>query len=170
MAVGGARWQSAHSCDTAGVAVRTPLLQSTASCFISALLGARLASFGPTNPTGTEAAWHPRQVCGCDASEACRRPGKKLPEAAPAWQASHAIDDGTAALLWYIGIGSVSVRAVTSVIEVPAYVGISAATAMSCEGSRTLSGVPTPAAQSPPGSVPDALKYLTYALAATVAW
>ncbi len=161
MAVGGARWQSAHSCGTAGVAVGTPLLQSTASCFISPLLGARLASFGPTNPTGTEAAWQPRQVCGCDASEACSRPGKKLPEAAPAWQASHAIDDGTAALVWYIGIGSVSVCAETATIEVPAYVGISAATATSCEGSRALLGAPTPAAQSPPGSLPDALKYLT---------
>ena len=43
-----------------------------------------------------------------------------MPDAAPAWQASHAIDDGTAALVWYIGIGSVSVRAVTEMIEVPA--------------------------------------------------
>src|SRR2546422_5185951 len=119
-AAGGGGWQTAPSGDTAGVAVRTPLLQSTASCFISPLPGVRLASIGPTNPTGTEAAWQPRQVCGCDASEACSRPGKKLPDAAPAWQASHAIDDGTAALVWYIGIGIVSVRAVTEMIEVPA--------------------------------------------------
>ena len=150
--------------------VGAPPLQSTASCFISPLAGVRLASIGPTNPTGTEAAWQPRQVCGCDASEACSRPGKNVPVAAPAWQVLHAIDCGTAALLWNIGIGNGSVRAVTSVIEVPEYVGTSAITDTSCDGSRTLSGVPTPAAQSPPGSVPDALKYLRYALAATVAW
>src|SRR2546427_10367224 len=131
MAVGGARWQSAHSCGTAGVAVGTPLLQSTASCFISPLLGARLASFGPTNPTGTEAAWQPRQVCGCDASEACSRPGKKLPEAAPAWQASHAIDDGTAALVWDIGIGRGSVCPGTATLAGPGDARSSAATAPS---------------------------------------
>src|SRR5437870_7929189 len=110
------------------------------------------------------------QVCGCVASDACSRPCRKFPVAAPAWQTVHAVDCGTVALLWNIGIGNASVRAVTTVMEVPTYVGTCAATATSCDGSRTLSGVPTPAAQSPPGSVPDALKYQTYALAATVAW
>ncbi len=150
--------------------VRAPLLQRTASCFISPLAGVRLASIGPTNPTGAEAAWQPRHAVGWVASDACSRPGKNVPVAAPAWQVLHAIDCGTAALLWNIGIGNRSVCAVTSVIEVPEYVGTSAVTDMSCDESRTSSGVPMPAAQSPPGSVPEALKYWTYALAATVAW
>ena len=149
--------------------MRTPLLQSTASCFISPLAGVRLASIGPTNPAGVEAAWQSRHAAGWVASDACSSPWENVPVAAPAWQTLHAVDCGTVALLWNIGIGNISVRAVTRVIEVPAYVGISAATATSCEASRTLSGAPMPAAQSPPGSVPDALKYLTYAFAATVA-
>src|SRR5215468_12477219 len=100
--------------------VRTPLLQTTASCFIAPLIGARRASIGPTNPTGTDVAWQSMQVCGWVVSDACSRPGKKLPEAAPAWQASHAIDCGTVALLCFIGIGSVSLCAATDTIEVPA--------------------------------------------------
>src|SRR5258705_4737651 len=170
MAVGGAKWQSAHSCGTAGVAVRTPLLQSTASCFISPLAGERLASIGPTNPTGTEVAWQSRQACGCVASEACSRPWRKSPVAAPAWQASHVRDCGTVALLCAIGIGSVSLCATTDAIEELEYVGTSATTTMFCAGCLTPSGAPTPHAQSPPGSVRDALKYLTYAFAATRAW
>src|ERR1700720_4654580 len=120
--------------------VGAPLLQSTASCFISPLAGVRRASIGPTNPVGAEAAWQSRHVVGWVASEACSRPGKNVPVAAPAWQVLHAVDCGTAALLWNIGIGNRSVCAVTSVIEGPEYVGISAATATSCEGSRTSSG------------------------------
>ena len=34
--------------------VGAPLLQSTASCFISPLAGVRRASIGPTNPVGAE--------------------------------------------------------------------------------------------------------------------
>src|SRR5262249_40613867 len=104
---------------TAGVVVRAPALQSTASCFISPLAGVRLPSRGPTNPTGTEAAGQPRHAVGWGDSEGGIRPGEKLAETAGAGQVLQAIDCGTAALLWNIGIGSVSVRAVTTVIEVP---------------------------------------------------
>ena len=100
MASGGERWQSAHSCGTTGVVVRAPLLQSTASCFISPLAGVRRASIGPTNPTGAEAAWQSRHAVGWVGSEACSRPGKNVPVAALAWQVLHAIDCETPAIVW----------------------------------------------------------------------
>src|SRR5205085_1192207 len=158
--VDGDRWQAEQSCVTAGIAVRAPPLQRTASCFISPVGGVRAAFIGPTKPTGTEVAWHSTHVEGCAnppaASDACNLPGKKAPVAAPAWQTSHATDGGTVVLLWNIGIGSASFTAATALTEVPAYVGTSAATTRSCDGSRTPSGVPTPPLQSPPGRVPDA--------------
>src|SRR5205085_11472494 len=80
---------------------------------------------------------------------------------------SHDIEGGTLARLWNIGICSVSLTTVTALTEVPLYVGTSAATTMSCDGSHTPSGVATPALQSPPGRVPDALKYVAYVF---VAW
>ncbi len=103
-------------------------------------------------------------------SAECKRPGKKTPALAPAWQEEHAIAWGSAGLLWNIGIGSISRRAVSAVIEVDVYVGICAVTATSRDRSRTPSGAPTPPPQSPPGSVPALLKYLTKVFAATVAW
>src|SRR5205823_7055273 len=147
-----------------------PPLQRTASCLISPLAGVRAASTGPTNPAGADAAWQSRHAAGCVASEACSRPGKKDAVAAPAWQVLHAIDCGTLALPWNIGIGSVSVCEATATIEVPTQKGTPAATATSCAGSRAPSGVPTPLAQSPPGRAPDGPKYLAYEPAATVAW
>src|SRR5205823_11397110 len=148
-----------------------PPLQRTASCFISPVGGVRAGFSGPTKPTGTEVAWQSTHVEGCAsppaASDACNLPGKNAPVAAPAWQTSHATDGGTVVLLWNIGIGSVSLTTVTALTEVPLYVGTSAATTRSCDGSRTPSGVPTPALQSPPGRVPDAWKYLAYVF---VAW
>src|SRR5438105_4595776 len=84
IAMGGAWWQSAPSCGAAGVVVRAPLLLTTASCFIAPDAGDRFASIGPTNPTGADAAWQSRQLAGCVVTEACSRPGKKVPEAAPA--------------------------------------------------------------------------------------
>ena len=151
-------WHREHSWGAARVVVRAPPLQTTASCFISPLVGLRAASIGPTNPIGADVAWQSRQVPGCVVSDACKRPGKKAPVLAPAWQAAHATEDGTVALLWNIGIGSLSLCTVTAVIDVPLYDGSSAATTTSCDASRTPSGVPMPALQSPPGSVPDALK------------
>jgi hypothetical protein len=162
---GGASWQSEHSCGAARVVVGAPLFQSTASCFISPVAGERLASTGPTNPAGAERAWQSMHLAGCVASDACSRPGKNVPEAAPAWQALHARDAGTVPLLWNIGIGSVSRCAVTLAIDVPEYEGMAAVTTTSCAASRTLSGVPMPPDQSPPGSEPEALKYRAYDVA-----
>src|SRR5205085_3706045 len=132
------RWHAEQSCVTAGIVVREPLLQSTASCFISPVGGVRAAFSGPTKPTGTEVAWQSPQAPGCAnppaASDECNLPGKKAPVAAPVWQASHVIEGGTLALLWNIGICSVSLTTVTALTEVPLYVGTSAATTMSCDG------------------------------------
>ena len=92
---GGAKWQSEHSCGTARVVVGAPLLQSTASCFISPVAGERRASTGPTNPAGAEPAWQSMQVAGCVASDDaewaklpptqfCVPPHAPVP--GPAWQ------------------------------------------------------------------------------------
>src|SRR5438270_7766710 len=158
------RWHAEQSCVTAGIVVREPLLQSTASCFISPVGGVRAGFSGPTKPAGAEVAWQSTHVEGCAnppaASEECNLPGKNAPVAAPVWQASHDIEGGTLALSWNIGIGSVSGCAVRPTIDVPAYVGTSAIPSTSSAGSRAPSEGPTPPDQSPPGSVPAALKYL----------
>src|SRR5438105_13475420 len=121
--VDGDRWHAEQSCVTAGIAVRAPPLQRTASCFISPVGGVRAALIGPTKPTGTEVAWQSTQAPGCAsppaASDECNLPGKNAPVAAPAWQTSHATDGGTVVLLWNIGIGSASFTAATALTEVP---------------------------------------------------
>ena len=86
--VDGDRWHVEQSCVTAGIAVRAPPLQSTASCFISPVGGVRAALIAPTNPAGADVVWQSTHVPGCAsppaASDACNLPGKKAPMAAPA--------------------------------------------------------------------------------------
>ena len=76
------RWHAEQSCVTAGIVVREPLLQSTASCFISPVGGVRAGFSGPTKPAGADVAWQSTQVEGCAnppaASDECNRPDTTL--------------------------------------------------------------------------------------------
>src|SRR5438270_2238748 len=62
--VDGDRWHEEQSCVTAGIVVREPLLQSTASCFIAPVGGVRAALIGPTKPAGADGAWQSPHVPG----------------------------------------------------------------------------------------------------------
>src|SRR5258705_13287947 len=77
----GAAWQTPQSWGTANVVVGLPLLQSTASCFISLEPGFRagFVAVGPTKPVGSEVAWQSPHTDGCCrfmlASDAWKSPG-----------------------------------------------------------------------------------------------
>ena len=67
MLIDRATWQTPQSWGTAAVAVGRPLLQRTASCFIS-LEGGCLTGFvavGPTKPIGFDLAWQSPHAEGC---------------------------------------------------------------------------------------------------------
>ena len=65
--IDGATWQTAQSWGTALAAVGRPLLQTTASCFISPEAGvlAGFVAVGPTKPIGFELAWQSAHADGC---------------------------------------------------------------------------------------------------------
>jgi hypothetical protein len=67
MLIDGATWQTTQSWGTALAAVGRPLLQRTASCFISPEAGvlAGLVAAGPTKPIGFELAWQSAHADGC---------------------------------------------------------------------------------------------------------
>ena len=75
-----ARWQTLQSWVTSAVAPGAPAAQATASCFMAPEAGWRVASVGPTKPSGiTGARWQSPQAVGSPrcrlASEEWRLPG-----------------------------------------------------------------------------------------------
>lgn len=67
MLIVGVMWQTAQSWGTALAAVGRPLLQRTASCFISPEEGVRagFVAVGPTKPIGLELGWQSAHAEGC---------------------------------------------------------------------------------------------------------
>src|SRR3989442_15471006 len=90
----------AQSWGTALAAVGRPLLQRTASCFISPEAGVLAGSVavGPTKPIGFGVVWQSAHADGCGRVRFARGewklPGENAPAAAPTWKFPQLADAG----------------------------------------------------------------------------